>query len=939
MKITRCGIHRFHEHLGIDCDSIRFYWVLHSQDEDARQVAYRVVVVASPTAKTPDATEFPSPGLPVLWDSGKVHNSSQRAIPCQPEGGFLSTTFHYWQVTIWDTHGNPTAGPISEFFTSYPRSSGLLPPYSMNQTYMPHTSLIFRTWFEDEPNRWKGVWIGNGGDKPIYLRKQVHLERKPSRAIVFASGMGHFNFVCNGDPNASNGHVLDPGWTNYHRTIQFTAYDISDILHEGENVLGAHIGNGFYAGDQGNDRFFWPSYEDNTFVRYGNELCFFAEVHLFYPDGSRETITTGPDWKVRKSATTLANIYSSETKDLRAFPRGWDTTDFNENADHTFGGWRVALPVTGPRGKLKYQSQPPVTLHETFQPVAERALAPGVVSFDLGQNASTMVKIEVSGPAGSELIIRFSESIDDEGRVFMPDPLFKAFEQDVFCRITLSGNGLETWEPDFCFTSARYIQVEGVELEGAGSEDNFPLIHSLVGRHVSSAARRLGYVKTDKDDVNALINMCYWSFASNLFSYHTDCPQIEKFGWLEVTHLLAPATQYFRDMESLYSKILDDMIDAQEPNGLMPTMAPEIRYMCGPLHDTITWGGAVALLPEIIRFYYGTTAVFAKLFQPCVRYMEYLRTRECEGGLLEHGLGDWGRDIAFGNNQANIETAYYYKCLRNVQHMARELGKTEEEERFKEWADRIYATYNRHLLIGGGGSKYPYAFYTSRDKIGETDRNMVAQAFALQFDLVPAEHIADVKTAFLEACADAGNRIEAGEIGLKFLWNTLADLDRPDIVLEMARQEEHPSYMRFIRCGETTLNEFWQDACRSKCHDMLGTILEWVYEAVLGLKSETEGYRTWSVKPPLRSEFRHVEGSMECPYGNIQIEYDCRSSADGQEVASMKVTVPTSTTAFLLLPDDSSSVEIYRMGTDGIRTATGKRIALKPGKYDLSLSP
>jgi hypothetical protein len=794
---------------------------------------------------------------------------------------------------------------------------------------MPHTSLIFRTWFEDEPNRWKGVWIGDNGDKPLYVRKAIHLDRKPSRAIIFASGLGHFNLVCNGDPAAANGHVLDPGWTNYHRTVQFVGYDVSKILKQGENVLGAHIGNGFYAGDQGDDRFFWPCYEDNTYVRYGNELCFFAELHLFYDDGSRELITTGPDWKLRKSATTLANIYSSETKDFRAYPVGWDAPGFQEDDQ-----WKCATPVTGPRGKLKYQSQPPVVLHETFEPQSKKTLEPGVVSFDMGQNMTTMVKIQVSGSAGSEVIVRFSETIGEDGKVLMPDPLFKQFEYGVFCKFTLAGTGIEVWEPDFSFTSARYIQVEGVSLE---PDRGLPIVHTLMSRHVSSAARQLGSVKTDKEDVNQLINMCYWSFVSNLFSYHTDCPQLEKFGWLEVTHLLAPATQYIRDMESLYSKILDDIVDAQEPNGLCPTMAPEIRYMCGPLHDTITWGGAVALLPEILHFYYESTHVFEKLFQPCVRYMEYIKTKERDGGLIEHGLGDWGRDIAFGNNQANIETAIYYRCLRNIERMAHELEKFEDEKRFREWADRIYQVYNEQLLIADK-KLHPYAFYTSRDEPGNHDRNMVAQAFALQFNLVPIEYVADVQRAFLDDCAQANNRIQAGEIGLKYLWNTLADVDRPDIVLEMARQEEHPSYMRFIRRGETTLNEFWQDACRSKCHDMLGTIYEWFYEAVLGLKPETSAYRTWTVKPPLNSEFKHVEGSVDCPYGKIEVEYDCNQAGDD---IRMEVTVPTSTTGFLLLPEDSSSVAVTRVQTKNRDTVTktGRRVSLKPGRYKLHLKP
>lgn len=910
---VRCGIHAFHEVLGIDTDRIRLFWALHSDDGHSVQTAYRVELSTSDKFKS------------LLWDSGKISSDQQRNVLCAPEGGIPSTTFHYWRVTVWDRNEKESRSLVNEFFTAYPRSSGLLPPYSMNQTYMPHSSLIFRTWFEDEQNRWKGVWIGDNGNKPIYLRKALSLERRPTRAIVFASGLGHFNFICNGDPSAANGHVLDPGWTNYHRTVQFVAYDVSNILQEGANVLGAHVGNGFYAGDQGDGRFFWPCFEDNTYVRYGNELCFFAELHMFFDDGTHEIITTGPDWKIRKSATTLANIYSSETKDLRRYPEGWDTPNFHEDDE-----WTGATPVTGPRGKLKYQSQPPVVLHETFQPKASTTLEPGVISFDFGQNMTTMIKVEVSGQSGAEIVVRFSETIGEDGRVFMPDPLFKQFETGVFCKFTLAGNGKETWEPDFCFTSARYIQVEGVTLEeGQG----LPVMHSISSRHVSSAARRLGTLKTDIDDVNAMINMCYWSFVSNLFSYHTDCPQIEKFGWLEVSHLLAPATQYIRDMESLYSKILDDIVDAQEPDGLCPTMAPEIRYMCGPLHDTITWGGAVALLPEILRFYYDSTHVFEKLYTPCVRYMEYIKTKEREGGLIEHGLGDWGREIAFGNNQANIETAVYYRCLRNIERMAKELGKVDEERHFCTWADRIARVYNDKLLVTDK-SIYPYAFYTSRDDLNTKDRNMVAQAVALQFDLVPEKHIADVQRAFLDTCADAKNKIQAGEIGLKYLWNTLADLDRPNIVLEMARQEEHPSYMRFIRRGETTLNEFWQDACRSKCHDMLGTIYEWCYEAVLGLKPETGAYRTWTVKPPLKSEFKHVVGSMDCPYGLIEIEY---KRGDDDDV-SMNITAPTSTTGFVLLPREESEVIATRHGGQSVHMK-GRKIALRPGRYNLRLKP
>lgn len=361
------------------------------------------------------------------------------------------------------------------------------------------------------------------------------------------------------------------------------------------------------------------------------------------------------------------------------------------------------------------------------------------------------------------------------------------------------------------------------------------------------------------------------------------------------------------------------------------------------MHDTITWGAAVCLVPELIKRYYGSTAVFSKIYRPCVQYMEYMQDKEQQGGLIEHGLGDWGRDIAFGNHQANIETAVYYKCLRNVAMMAKELGLADDEVRFTAWADRIYSIYNEHLLVTDKQT-YPYAFYTSRDNPGKLDRTMVAQAVALQFDLVPSDHRVDVMAAFVADAEDSGRVMRAGEIGLKYLWNTLAEpeVDRPDIVLDMIRQEEHPSYMRFLRRGETSLLEFWQDNCRSKSHDMLGTIYEWFYSYVLGIQPVADAYRSWRLRPCFKSEFDFVEGEMESPYGLIAVRF-VRGEGGGQagrsrNSAIVKVNVPTGTTCELILPSETSKAEILREGTDGVRIIKGRVAELLQGKYVVDIS-
>jgi hypothetical protein len=925
MKISSSGIHGFHETIGIDSDTLYFYWKLESAVEFERQVAYRVLVyVQDSQTWGADGNEGEVSNEDIAWDSGRCDGAEQRNILCHPENGFASCSFYQWKVTVWNQDGE-TCSQSNTFFTAYPRSNRL-PPLSMNQTYMPHTALIFRTWFEDMDNKWKAWWIGDGGEKPIYLRKSLQLERKPTRAIAFVCGLGHHNFSVNGQ--SVSDHVLDPGWTDYHSTVQYVGHDITEFIHQGENVLGAHVGNGFYAGDQG-DRFFWPKYEDNTYVRYGNELCFFAELHLFYDDGSHVVEKSDDTWKVSKSATLLANIYASETHDRRLFPTGWDAPGFDDSE------WKPVKGLTGPRGFLKYQSQPPVILHETFEPVKETSPDSGTICLDLGQNSSIMVEIEVEGPAGSEIIIRYGETTYDDGRICMPDPLFKEFETKVYSKFILAGTGgKERWTPDFCFTSARYIQIDGVRTsKNPSSISNLPVLHSVRGRHVSSASQRLGTMKTDKADINALLSALKWTFSSNLFSYHTDCPQIEKFAWLEVTHLLAPATQYMWNMESLYTKILDDILDAQERSGLVPTMAPEMRYMCGPLHDTITWGCALIFIPDILRRYYGSTQCIARMYRAGESYMRYMKGKERRGGLIEHGLGDWGRGIAHGNAQANIETAVYHECLVCMARFAEHLGLKDEAERWRGEARRVWEVYNKELLVTDDGSRGLRAFYTSRDEYPKKDCDAVCQAVALQFGMVPEEYVDAVQQAFLSDVSDG--KIRAGEIGLRYLFNTLGDLKRTDLVLQMARQEEHPSYMRFLRRGETTLLEFWQDECRSKCHDMLGSVLEWFWAFVLGVRNNEgeggEGWRKWTVSVDWESEFEGVEGGFDGPYGWVGVKWWKREGKGGLELS-----VPVGTQAKFMLPFEGCEVSVERTGSEKrIEKGEDGGIVLGHGAYTL----
>lgn len=158
----------------------------------------------------------------------------------------------------------------------------------------------------------------------------------------------------------------------------------------------------------------------------------------------------------------------------------------------------------------------------------------------------------------------------------LPSPLLKDSETKVHSEIYLSWSGApETWQPDFCFAS-RYVQLECASL---GDVPDLSIVHSLVGQHVSSSVEQSSSIKTGKEYVNKLCNACYWSFVSNFLSLHTDCPQVEKFGWLEITTLSAHSAQYICNTETLHKKILDGSLKVQELSGFLLNMAPDIGFM------------------------------------------------------------------------------------------------------------------------------------------------------------------------------------------------------------------------------------------------------------------------------------------------------------------------------------------------------------------------
>ena len=193
--------------ISVDTPSPRFTWTY--EDADAFvQAGYRLCV-----ATAPEKLNHPD-----IWNSGEIAGS--RPFAAMPDGGLLvSRTPYYWRVEAWDPGGRRIVSPVAEF----------------------ETALM-------ETSEWQARWITDAHDKDFVpapmLRRAFAVRSGVECARLYVSAAAYAKMSLNGEP--VSGNLLDPGYTHYDKRNLYAVHDVTDRLREGENVLSAVLGNGFY---------------------------------------------------------------------------------------------------------------------------------------------------------------------------------------------------------------------------------------------------------------------------------------------------------------------------------------------------------------------------------------------------------------------------------------------------------------------------------------------------------------------------------------------------------------------------------------------------------------------------------------------------------------------------------------------------------------------
>lgn len=869
-----------HNPEGIDAVQPRLSWEVESSEQRTTVQAYQLLV-ASTKEKLAD-------GEGDLWNSGKQTATASAFVTYngKPLRGRQDC---YWKVKVWTDKGETAWSEASHW------SMGLL--YYLD---------------------WKGRWIGLDRSFPWdnehtiarlsarYLRKEFKAAATVKKAKAYIMGLGLYELYINGTRIGND--VLAPVPTDYTKGIKYNTFDVTDAVKKGNNAIGVILGNGrFYAMRQD-----YKPYKIKTFGY--PKLLFQLEVE--YADGKTETIITDESWKITADGPIRSNNeYDGEEYDATKDFRGWTTSGFNDKA------WLTAELVQEPGGSFEAAMNENMKVMDVVKPVAIKKLASGKYIMDMGQNMAGWLQMKLRGKKGDTVTLKFAETLKPDGGLYIAN----LRDARVTDKYVIGSSNVETWHPRFVYHGFRYVELT-----------NYPGTPSLAdfeGQVVYDNMQTTGSFITSNPVINSIYKAAYWGIRSNYKGMPVDCPQRnERQPWLGDRTTGSYGESFVFDNSRLYAKWLDDIEQAQKPDGSIPDVAPAFWRYYG---DNVTWPGTYLTVANMLYHQYGDSKPIIKHYASMKKWMLYMKDRYMKDGLItKDKYGDWcvppespelihSKDPARNTDGVVIATAYYYYLLTLMQDFAALCGQAEDKKDFSNLGLIISQSFNKAFLDNTG--------------LQYSNNTVTANLLPLSFGITPDNKRKDVFQSIVAKTVADRSHISTGVIGTQWLMRGLTQNGRADLAYWIASNTDYPSWGYMIKNGATTIWELWNGntadpAMNSGNHVMLlGDLIIWFYEDLAGIKSDGPGFEKIIMKPSFVEGLDSVTASYQSVRGLIKSSW--KKERGGLR---WKVSVPVSSTATIYIPANSEK-EVSENGQP-VSTEKGLRfLGIKEGNAVIKL--
>ena len=859
MKIQRMKTNRIVNPLGFDLKTPHVSWTV-TDTEAKKQLWARVEV-----SKTEDFAN-------VIFDTGACKTASSLGVPV--EIALEPRTRYFWRVTVMGDNG--------ELVTSD------------------------TAWFEtaklDEPFTAQRISPCLAPDTAPYMRRAFEITGEVLSARAYFTGLGIYELYLNGEK--ANDEYLAPGCTAYDSWIQYQTYDVTDLIHTGENVIGAILGNGWAKGRFGFDGVV-GDYETNFPGKpcnmYTEEYLLFGELHVTTTQGET-VIVTDESWQCAPNPLTFGNIYDGERYDANLEIENWCAPSC------TYANWQpVKRNTTTNLGAISARLSLPVKAKHIITP-KQITTPKNELVFDLGQNITGWFTFMADLPAGVELRVQTGELLQDD--CFYRDNLRTALSEYRY----ISTGKKAFIRPIATFYGFRYIKFSGVaDLTGITDIQAWALYSDL---------EQTGEITTANEKVNRLYLNSVWSQRDNFLDVPTDCPQRdERMGWTGDIAVFAPTAAFNFDMNRFLDKWLLDVQAEQLPTGGLPNTVPVQGYgfpATMPKMAVAWWGDACVLVPWAQYMARGDVGVLRRMYPTMKKYVNACRFW-CGFGFGKHrylwempgilGFGDWvAPDVPqMSQWQGRIKwtgTASLCNTSALLAKIADILGETQDAKHYRALSEKTADAYCSILTDGNG--KLLEEFQT-------------AYVLPIYLNMFPTQQIREKAAANLAALAKRNDWcIGTGFPGTPYILFALCDNGQVDAAYHMLLNTKCPSWLYEVKAGATTIWERWDgldengvcpigddgtDKMISYNHYASGAVGDFLYRRIAGIEPTEAGYKTFRVKPILGGGLTSASAKVRTPYGDASVQWE--TAAD---TFTVTVCVPIGTRCELTLPDGTSQI-------------------------------
>ena len=798
----------------------RFSWLLEHEERNQSQTSYQIIVSST--------IELARDKKGDIWDSGK--NSSNENYNISYNGDALqSDTTYFWRVKWWDKNNNESEfSDISFFGTALLQSSDWKAHWISKEEFIDKNSrkkLQYKSGGRNLAGRIKELHA-------LYLRKQFSISKNIRSAKIYVCGLGFYQLRINGKKVGDR--ILDPAQTDYNKLALYSSFDVTNLL-QNENIIGVILGNG------------------RSVELFGFDFPkLILQLNIHYEDGTNETICTDGSWKVSNGPIKENGLYFGEIYDARLEMPGWDTSNFDDQ------GWKNAAQVNG--YDLASQMMQPIQVSKIVYPKEIYSPKPGVYVIDFKQNFTGFVRMNVHGPPGAEIKLRFSEIIYKDGMINTATN-GGAPANDIYI---LKGKGEEIYEPHFTYHGFRYVEITG--FPGVPSLDNFE------GLFFHSNVPKVGDFYCSNNLINQIHSNILWGQLSNLMSIPTDCPQRdERQGWMGDAQLATEEAILNFDMARFFTKYLRDIKICQKEDGSISDVVPPYwsLYPADP-----AWGSAFITIAWYLYWYYNDLRVLEENYEGMKKYVDFLVSISENDLILMGKFGDWCPPCSIVSRKTPLELTsswYFYHDTFYFAKIAEILRKEEDREYYKNKAVDIKNAFNNKFLN--------VSYETAKLSLVDRSVSQTSNVLPLYLNMMPKKKKKKVLSTLITAIKDDHDyHVDTGILGTRYIFEVLTNNGYPEMAYKMITQESFPSFGYMIKEGATTLWERWEKleggGMNSHNHIMLGSVDTWFYKYLTGIRCESPGWQHVIIKPFIPDDMNYAHSSIKSYKGKISCSWE-----------------------------------------------------------------